>query len=262
MEVIKIEVLKRIFSSEIFHWLPAYSIRQSMRARRMQLKILPMRGLEIILPERFQENKVRDFVLSQQAWIEKHAALISINPMSEQITLDLPEYINLPALNEIWQMRYIQTIEKHKIDLLINPQFFLTLVGDIENNKNCYYLLLKWLKKKANDYFNGLLKQLSAETSLSYCGYRVRIQKTLWGSCTAHNIINLNAALLFLSPQLVRYVLIHELCHTIHRNHLKRFWSLVKKFDPNFKEHAYLVRRAMKYVPDWVIKFNSKEFEF
>jgi predicted metal-dependent hydrolase len=61
------------------------------------------------------------------------------------------------------------------------------------------------------------LKRVSKKTGLSYAAASIR-QQTRWGSCSSRRLINLNARLLFLPPNLVTYVLVHELCHTKHLN--------------------------------------------
>ena len=65
-------------------------------------------------------------------------------------------------------------------------------------------------------------------------------------------IICLNYKLLFLPPQITRYVLIHELCHTVHMNHSKEFWQLVKKNDPLYKQWDHDLKNANQYIPQWL----------
>lgn len=70
----------------------------------------------------------------------------------------------------------------------------------------------------------------------------IKAQKTLWGSCGIHNDIHLNWRLACLPLPVFRYVVIHELCHLKHRNHGKRFWQLVAKHVPDYKEQEKRLR--------------------
>ena len=57
-----------------------------------------------------------------------------------------------------------------------------------------------------------------------------------WGSCSSNKIINLSTRLLFAPPEVIDYVIIHELAHLVEANHSKRFWDLVASKMPNYKE--------------------------
>jgi predicted metal-dependent hydrolase len=62
----------------------------------------------------------------------------------------------------------------------------------------------------------------------------------------------LNARLLFLRPEVVDYVLLHELCHTVEMNHSPRFWTLLGYHDPECRVHRKLLRSAGESVPTWL----------
>jgi len=69
-----------------------------------------------------------------------------------------------------------------------------------------------------------------------------RKMKVRWGSCHHEKkTIILNKSLKFLPKELIRYVVLHEMCHLIFRNHKNYFWLLIKKLDPNFKEKEKLL---------------------
>jgi hypothetical protein len=69
------------------------------------------------------------------------------------------------------------------------------------------------------------LKELAAQHGFRYQNAGIRNQKTRWGSCSSKNNISLNIHLLNLPDHLRDYVILHELVHTEHKNHSKRFWS-------------------------------------
>jgi predicted metal-dependent hydrolase len=76
-------------------------------------------------------------------------------------------------------------------------------------------------------------------------------QRTRWGSCTAHGRVSLNCKLLFLPRELVRYVIAHELCHTLESNHSSRFWAHLRQFEPRSDALHGKMRDAWKLVPTW-----------
>ena len=73
-----------------------------------------------------------------------------------------------------------------------------------------------------------------------------------WGSCSRRRTISLNARLLFFAPDLVDYVLLHELCHTVCMNHSARFWKLLASLEPSCRAIHKQMRDGWKRVPAWV----------
>lgn len=71
---------------------------------------------------------------------------------------------------------------------------------------------------------------------------RVRPYKTRWGSCSHDCILSFHYKLSLLPQELLEYVVIHELCHTVHHNHSKDFWSLVEVYCEDYKDK----RKALK----------------
>jgi predicted metal-dependent hydrolase len=96
-----------------------------------------------------------------------------------------------------------------------------------------------------------MLEQLAREHGFSFASMQVRFQKSRWGSCSSKGRISLNVCLIFLPELLVRYILLHELCHTRQMNHSAAFWKLVLTADPDALSKNRAMREAWKYVPGW-----------
>ena len=78
--------------------------------------------------------------------------------------------------------------------------------------------------------------ELAQQHNFVYNRVSIRKQKTRWGSCSTKNNINLNANLLHLPPELMDYVLLHELVHTRVKNHSKDFWDELETVVPNARQ--------------------------
>ena len=106
--------------------------------------------------------------------------------------------------------------------------------------------------RRAKQQLPPWLQQTSEELGLAYSGVSIRGQRTRWGSCSAKGRINLNYALLFLEPDLVRYLFVHELCHTVHLNHSRRYWELVESKEPHYRYYEKGLKLASSQVPAWL----------
>ncbi len=91
------------------------------------------------------------------------------------------------------------------------------------------------------------LKHLALTHGFSYNKVTIRCQKTRWGSCSIKNNLSLNAKLIRLPEYLMDYVLIHELVHTNHKHHGKRFW---KQMDELLGDARALRRELSQYRPE------------
>jgi predicted metal-dependent hydrolase len=102
----------------------------------------------------------------------------------------------------------------------------------------------KELKEKARTLIHERLKHYNAYYNFSYNKVAIRNQKSRWGSCSARKNLNFNYRLVLLSPELLDYVVVHELCHLQEMNHGKKFWDLVARTVPDYKERKVLLLKV------------------
>jgi predicted metal-dependent hydrolase len=88
-------------------------------------------------------------------------------------------------------------------------------------------------RKEARKYLPVRLNELSRKHQLPFNRVIIKNNRTRWGSCSLKNNINLSLHLMRLPDYLIDYILLHELAHTIHKNHGRRFWKGMEKICPN-----------------------------
>lgn len=228
-------------------WPPAYQVQRSQRARRVRLRICRHRGLQIIIPVRFSFKRIPEVLSENKRWIEKNLLRYQVSDQASS----LPDNMNLMALGEAWCITYQPIINATlKLKQLAANQLHVT--GDLSDHDAVFKILRRWLQKKAHNHLIPWFVTTSEMTHLSYKRVVIRQAKTRWGSCSAHKCISLNAKLLFLPPILVEHVMVHELCHTIHLDHSRRFWELFENLQPDSRSLQKKLRQAHFTLPTWV----------
>ena len=107
-----------------------------------------------------------------------------------------------------------------------------------ELSKNDYFTAeeISKLADKALDYIPGRVKYYADIIGVTYGKITIRNQKTRWGSCSSKGNLNFNCLLMLMPPEVIDYVVVHELCHRKQMNHSKAFWKEVEKILPNYKD--------------------------
>lgn len=227
-------------------------MRESARARRVILRVLPEEGLVVVVPKGFNRRELPAILVKYGQWIrDALGRLETLRGDSSDGRGHLPETVRLEALGECHRVVYKQA-GKGSVRLIRTSPLELECVGDLANPDLCIGILLKWLRIQGQSHLMPWLARTADELGLSYARGQVRKQRSRWGSCSARGTISLNQDLLFLPPELVRYIIVHELCHTRHMDHSPKFWTLLESVEPGCRSLDARMKDARNLVPFWV----------
>ncbi|MGN8401954.1 M48 family metallopeptidase [Helicobacter pylori] len=177
------------------------TIQKSEKIKTLSLNITP--SLEVILkmPNSCPQARASAFLKEQEAWLKK-----TFLAMQEKHSL-------LHSRLETYQ---------NKI-----------LVFDEVKNANDY--TLTDLKKILKTYLEQQLPLIAQKMQTSYTHFSIRNNAKVLGSCSYHNRLSFALLLVCAPKEAIDYVIIHELAHTIHKNHSQNFWRCVQIFCPNYR---------------------------
>lgn len=127
--------------------------------------------------------------------------------------------------NADWLKKHLAMVEKQRTADASTPVVPLTM-DDI-----------RALADRAMGIIPDRTAHFASMIGVTYGRITIRNQKTRWGSCSARGNLNFNCLLMLAPPEVLDYVIVHELCHRKEMNHSPRFWSEVAKVIPDYKNH-------------------------
>ena len=225
-----------------------WSVRQSARARRLSVRVFRHGGVEIVVPPRTSPQRVSAFVSEHREWIERQrrrSAPAAHWPLP-------PPALALSSLGERWDC--VLSAGAGRVRVRELPDTHLQLSGRVDDQAQLRPALIGWLTRHAGQRFEAPLRALGAQIGVEPGRLQVRCQRTRWGSCSRSGTISLNVCLLFQTPEVLRYLMIHELAHLRHMNHSARFWADVARHEPGWKALDRELMQGWRRVPSWMFR--------
>ena len=197
---------------------------QLIRSKRKTLSLQINNNAELIVraPNRLSIIKIEQFIDEKLNWIEKKSKSISlIKPLK-------PNYIEGEKFLYLGSEYPLSVNIIHAKGLSFDGEIFRLNSGGKDEFLSWYKVSFKKIALPRIEYYAN-------NYQLSYNQVRLKTQKTLWGSYSSVNNINLNYLLIGAPISVIDYVIVHELCHSVYKNHSKNFWQLVFSILPNYK---------------------------
>jgi predicted metal-dependent hydrolase len=222
-----------------------FAVRVSPRARRLTARVHVGGRVEIVVPVGVNAHAVRDFVQRFTPWIDRKVeAMRGVIAPAEAV----PRCIEFAYTGERFVIDWKLGAARKLVQDGLNIQL------QAPDEKAARTLLQGWLKRSAHERLAPRLLLLAATLKYPVAKVSIRCQKTRWGSCSTRGTISLNCSLVFLRPEIVRYLFVHELAHTKHMNHSAHFWGLVERLEPDYRQLDRELLAGWRTVPHWVFK--------
>lgn len=226
----------------------SWAVRVSARARRLSVRVYPGGRVEVVVPPGASPVTVQRFVGTHRRWILERVDELSTTDVSG---LAPPRELELRAIQRRFPIEYHQG-PFGAPRIVMGSNGGLRVTGDVASAKRVAQALRRWLMDFAQESLATELARVAEETGFRYRRVQIRRQRTRWGSCSISGTISLNVCLLFLRPEVVRYLLVHELCHTRHMNHSPAYWALLAEHEPDFRQLDRELLRGWRHVPAWM----------
>ncbi len=207
-------------------------ILKDNRSRRIRLQVKPDGQVQVSMPLLVSEQKALDFVRTKADWIIKQQKHIqtSLTIFSEDTSF-ATKFHNLKII----------TVDHNKASAMVGNGVIQINIPQSRDHQTpeiqqfIRRVITQVMRQEAKIYLPTRTKELAQNHNFVYENVFVKHVKTRWGSCSSINNINLNIHLMRLPGPLIDYVILHELAHTVEKNHGKSFWQLLEKVCPGSK---------------------------
>ncbi len=226
---------------------PGWHVRISRRARRLSMRVSPGGRVEVVVPPGVGIPAVERFVARHREWAERRVRELALHaPLAADRR---PTHVSLALTGGRWEVDYAQS---SRVSVSDTGQGILRVRTPHGTDRQVGQALLRWLTREAASHLAERLDAVAEETGLDYSRLVLRRQHTRWGSCSTAGTVSLNVCLMFQRPEVVRYLMVHELCHTRHMNHSAPYWRLVESFEPGWRSLDKELLKGWRHVPAWV----------
>ncbi|HRD01589.1 MAG TPA: SprT family zinc-dependent metalloprotease [Candidatus Saccharicenans sp.] len=203
--------------------------------RTVSLEINPHGGLMVRAPHGLDISVIDDILKRHRPWIRKKLA-------------------EARKRQELFQPRKFEEGEKffwlgkeYPLKIAGRARPSLVFTGEsfelsASFRASARQLFEAWFKEQARTYLTSRARTISQKTGFKYKKLRISSASTRWGSCSARGTISLVWRLMMAPPEIIDYLIVHELAHTEEKNHSPAFWQLVAEFVPDYKERRRWLR--------------------
>jgi predicted metal-dependent hydrolase len=200
------------------------NITRRKGTRRISMRIKPDGSVQVSHPWFAGQKEILAFVIQHTEWILTHQQ-------------KMVEKRFLYSLNTTLETKHhsiqILPIEYGKLQAALKGnQVVLTVPSEFDSNSEQVQQFIKKVitevcRKEAKEYLPVRVQELAIQHGLNYHKVFIKNLKSKWGSCSSNGNINLNLSLMLLPDNLIDYIILHELAHTIEHNHGEGFWKLL-----------------------------------
>ncbi|MFA6279582.1 MAG: SprT family zinc-dependent metalloprotease [Bdellovibrionales bacterium] len=209
-------------------------LRSARRKRSVALHVQPDGTLCVQAPMRTSVAWINRFIESKAAWIARRRARVQEKASRPTPVVEDGAFVSYQG--QLRRVRLVEegaTVEGGEADVIL---FSLPAgLSDEGRRVEAQTELTLWYKRQARRVFAERLALWAERLSLRPARLIVTAPLRQWGSCSATNDIRLNWRLIMAAPELLDYVIVHELCHIPHKHHGKAFWRSVEAAMPDAK---------------------------
>lgn len=238
-------LLKRGGEMEVieFEGIGKIKIRRSRNIKYLSVRLAPARGIWVNVPWGVSQRQIMDFLREKKTWILENQK--SVEQYEKDTGVGLKIGAEIPT--KLHLLKIVATSAETPSYHLEGKQItlFIPEATDFKKIENIVQqFLIHIYELESRQYLPPRVKYYAEKYGFHYRRLSFRNNLSNWGSCSAADHISLNIKLMKLPDEIIDYVILHELCHTVEKNHSAAFWKLVESVCPHWEK---LRGRLRKY---------------
>ncbi len=208
-----------------------FTVRVSTRAHRARIIVGPMHPLEVVVPKGQGVRAAVDLLEQKRGWVETKLRWVRSAGLEDpKLGLDRPGLAWLDGVPIRITHRQASRPSARLSDGI------LVVAGPREAATDA---IQRWYRREARVRLGAETEAEAARLGARRPGtISVRDQKTRWGSCSSRGTLSYSWRLAMLPPEIRQYVVTHEVCHLLVHDHSRKFWDLLAKARPGWKQEA------------------------
>jgi len=204
-------------------------LERSLKAKRISIKLQPLKGVRVIIPQHASFEDGQRFLNSKLDWVRQH--LPQIEQQENSCTVFQENTSFRTFAHQLLVNPHGAPIVKARITEGQMQVFYPDYRNVTDTDIQTYIrkVIQETYRLEAKQFLPARVHFFARKFNFQYQKVVIKKAGTRWGSCSYQNNINLNLHLMRLPEHLRDYVILHELAHTIEKNHGPRFWALLDK---------------------------------
>lgn len=192
------------------------------------------KAIRVAAPLGISKTTLRKLLTSKEKWMIQKIEELRQRP-KVPMSQTLGDGKTLYFLGKIYKLRVDQDPEQNGAEVFCyGDEIVISSSSEVpEEHRDA---LKKWYITQAEKQIQACIADIAPAIDRKPNRVVLKDQKTRWGSCSSLRNLNFNWRIVMAPPEVLDYVVVHEMCHLIHMNHSKDFWSLVAKLRPGYKE--------------------------
>jgi predicted metal-dependent hydrolase len=215
-------------------------IDRLVRSRRKTIALIvhPDGRLEVRAPKLMTEQSIREFVDGHSDWIHKQQTRAR-----KYAPPPLKQFTDGETFLFLGQSYPLHIVAHQRPALTFDGASFRLAKSALPKAKEYF---ARWYKVQAMEILSEQVKAIVARHGFTFQKIRISSARTRWGSCSSKGTLSFTWRLLMAPPEIVEYVVVHELVHTKIHNHSKKFWAGVAEILPEYKQCVVWLRKYGK----------------